>query len=104
MGDQLVESYVAVRAELQRIVGRELSAELDRIVPDRAFGGNETWQDNFDYTNAKVALSRLAGWLDGLIEEAQYTSRLQAEAAAYAEARMSQERQMGFRQRTDASE
>jgi hypothetical protein len=96
MGEQMVESYVAVRTELRTVVGPELSAELDRIVPDRTFGGDEVWQDNFDFTNAKLVLSRLAGWLDGLIEEAQYASRLEAEAAAYADARVSHERRVGF--------
>jgi hypothetical protein len=95
-GEVLVEGYRAARAEIAAMVGDILADELDRVVPDRLFGGDETWQDKFDFVNAKLMLSQLAGWIDGLIEQAQFSSRLAAEAEAYAEARLKQERGIGF--------
>jgi hypothetical protein len=96
-GAVLVDAYQAARAELRATAGEDLGAELDRIVPDRSFGGNETWQDKYDFENAKLMLSRLAGWIDGLIEEAQYASRLAAESEALAEARLKGESGIGFK-------
>ena len=55
------------------------------------------WQDKYDFENAKLMLSRLAGWIDGLIEEGQYATRLAAEAEAYAEARIKADRGIGFK-------
>jgi hypothetical protein len=94
-GAVLVEAYQAARAELRATAGEELAEELDRVVPDRSFGGDEMWQDKYDFENAKLMLSRLAGWTAGLIEEAQYSSRLAAEAEALAEARIKEERGIG---------
>jgi hypothetical protein len=87
-GALLVGAYQAARAELKDVAGEDLAGELDRVIPDHEFGGKEAFQDRFDFGIAKVMLSRLAGWIDGLIEEAQYAQRLAAEAEAYAEARV----------------
>lgn len=39
----------------------------------------------------------MAGWLDGIIEAAQYQNRLIAEANAYAREKVKAERGIGFR-------
>ena len=98
-GAVLVTAYQASRSETQGLVGDAMADELDRVAPEPSFGGTETWQDKIDFNKAKLALNQLAGWIDGLVEQAQYTARLAAEAEAYAEARLKAEQGMGFKQR-----
>lgn len=98
-GQILVTLYSRVLAELRSVVGQQRSEELERLMPDHRFGGNEPWQDRLDFENATLMLSTIAGWVDGLIEEAQFTTRLAAEAEAYAEERVKSERGIGFKQR-----
>jgi hypothetical protein len=96
-GELLVKLFARTFAELRSVVGGDRSAELERLMPDHRFGGNETWRDKIDFENARLMLSTLAGWIDGLVEEAQFATRVAAEAEAYAEARVKAERGIGFK-------
>jgi hypothetical protein len=49
-----------------------------------------------DYRLARTICSALAGWLQGAIDAENLEVRIQAEAAAYAEARVRAERPIGF--------
>jgi hypothetical protein len=95
----LVEGFTRYRDELLAVLDDvpELREELEQVCPPFTATAprNRTDLFGFDaYTGrATAALLQMKGWIDGLLREAQ----MELEAKAYAEARLKQERGVGFK-------
>jgi hypothetical protein len=86
----------AIGRQLQTILGQvaeavrddqALSAELTALIPT---------EDEIFWRNVEPQASALMGWLAGVITAETFQIRLEAEARAYAEARVRAERPIGF--------
>jgi hypothetical protein len=95
----LASAYGRFREEALSAVDDSARAEVERLFPElHALSSSLNTDVVIDnYHRARSLMQSLAGWLGGLIEEAQFKGRLEAEARAYAEERVRQERGVGFR-------
>ncbi len=96
-GEAMAGAYRRLRAEVCRVVHEEDEDEFKSLFPttvDRAttIVGSILMHPTARYSTGRGLLASLAGWLDGYIEQA----RMAMEAQAYAEARVRQERAVGF--------
>jgi len=94
-GNALAQTYSRLRAEARNLVPDDRRDELDRVCPEtlQATGGSRMLLQAARFNAARSALSILAGWLQGFVDEA----RMAMEARAYAEARVKEERGVGFK-------
>jgi hypothetical protein len=90
----LQQAYVKLRVEAANAIPDGVREEFERLFPERtpqvgaaivALRGD-----------AMMLLKTLAGWVGGIIEEAQFAARLHAEAEALAKERVKEERGVGF--------
>lgn len=95
--DAMLQSYRRLRDEVRTAIPDEDVAEFDRVCPENvpSFAANRgvPIQQAGKFHAARGLLEQMAGWLDGYIRKAQ----MQAEAEAYAAARLKEERGVGFR-------
>lgn len=97
-GTSLVDAYLTLRKETAEAIPEELAEEFDRQFKPSPFKAGSGMRSigagqAQTFNEARALLGKMAGWLDGIIQEA----RLEAEAAAYAAARLKEERKPGFR-------
>lgn len=92
--EELEAGEKAVVALVQAIGGVLGDGALQLEFNTLASGGDQRGMTTFASVRARAAL--IDGWLQGLIDSLTFTARLEAEAAAYAEARVKAERPVGF--------
>ena len=96
-GMAMVNVYRRFRAEAKKVIPSDHAEEFDAMFPDdvaiqRANPRDDLLDSAARYTGARLLLATLAGWLDGFVQEA----KMQIEADAYAQARVKEERGVGF--------
>jgi hypothetical protein len=91
------QAYQRLRDEVESALASELRSEFNRVCPKNvpAFAINRASavERAGKFHAARGLLLEMVGWLDGIVRHAQ----MQAEAAAYAAARVKEERGVGFR-------
>ena len=98
-GEALGDAYNRYRSELLSLLpdNSTIRSEVEALCPAFSEAPPGSRHDLFGHDaftgKAAALLGQLAGWIDGLIEEAQ----MQMNATAYAEARIKDERSVGFR-------
>jgi hypothetical protein len=93
-GGALPNAYVSLREEVREAIGPQHQAEFDRLFPawNEPINTSHGIHTATQHSRAKGLLGRLAGWLDGFVQEAQMAMNAQA----YAEELVKQERPLGF--------
>ena len=91
VGEQVKTLIDQVRVLLKGVEPE--GAEFEALFPQE---GSVFWRD------AEPRASAFAGWLRGAVEASVLTARIEAEARAYAAARVKDERSIGFGQRDSA--
>lgn len=93
--EMLIHSYVQIRSEVRSMLTDEnVAAEFEALCPE---GPTATGSGSTSRALEAVALLRqMAGWLDGLIEVAERSAQITANAEAYARAQLKAERGVGF--------
>ncbi len=98
-GAAVQDAYYRFRQEVRDAIPEENREEFDKLFPDtlnpsqKAHRQTNPVTDLERYGTAQTLLTSLAGWLGGYVQQA----RMQAEAEAYAEARVRTERGVGFK-------
>jgi hypothetical protein len=95
-GDALADAYTRFRNEAISIIPQEHLDEFRALFQEWSEVRPRSQNDLFGwaaYSNkAREILSRLGGWLDGYVAQAQ----MQANAEAYVKAKLGEERGVGF--------
>ena len=97
VGMPMVNAFRRFRAEAKAVIPPDKVAEFDAMFPsdvdiERANPRDDLLDRAALYNTSRLLLSTLAGWLEGFVREAN----MQLEANAYAEARVKEERGVGF--------
>jgi hypothetical protein len=82
-----------------RAVGKDLQDEFEELFPMDEVPENK---GQITTDAARVLLLQMAGWLDGIIASLTYRLQVEANATAYADARVREERAIGFQPPTPA--
>ncbi|HEV8697703.1 MAG TPA: hypothetical protein VGQ89_08420 [Candidatus Limnocylindrales bacterium] len=96
------EAYNRFRGQIATMVDGPLKEEFEGLFPPdprmHSSGGmfSRVIRESLDAADARSRLAGLVGWLQGLIESAQTAAQLEANATAYAEAKLRAERGLGF--------
>lgn len=101
-GEAMASTYARVRSDVREAIPEQYLEEFDRLFPIAAvqpLGAGRgalihspTAEAQW-FNMARALLASLAGWVNGFVEE----SRMRMEAQAYAEARVKEERGVGFK-------
>jgi hypothetical protein len=91
VGKQLNALLGEMRAQLRGAEPEE--AEFSRLFPH---------EEKIFWRDAEPRASALAGWIRGAVDAAILSVRIEAEARAYAEQRLKEERGIGFKPRGDS--
>ncbi len=92
----LSEAYKAIRDQVAGMISDDTLKEFEELFPEqidcsRAANGDmsTTLFGKQDVSSeSRVRLASLAGWLNGWVDAIERTQRIEAEAAAYAQARI----------------
>jgi len=97
-GDTLARRYASLRAEAPNVIPTEDQEELIRLLPLTLSGYGSGPRDlPGQFNAARIFLGSLGDWLGGYVERAQIAAQIEANAEAYAQARLKEERGVGFR-------
>ncbi len=96
--DAMLTTYERMRSEVRDAIPKEHHKEFDRLFPatiERPVNnpGGRLALIAGRFNSARSLLGSMAGWLDGYVQAA----RMQMEAEAYAQARVKEERGVGFK-------
>lgn len=96
-GGAMSEAYMTCRTEVRSAIDPDLWEEFDRLFLTSATSAPIGREGAARFNEARIRLGKMGGWLEGQIEYLKYTSQLEAEAEAYARAKLKREDGMGFR-------
>jgi hypothetical protein len=93
----LTVTYQRVRGQVRNALPAQHQGDFEGLFPPDVAGHYDPLDDAEHDQEAPILLASLAGWLQGFVLEARTSAEIEADARAYAEARIQANKRLGFR-------